>query len=240
MRLAVISDIHANKEALDEVIHSVEDRSVERLVCIGDLVNYGIDFSYCIDLVKERTDVCVMGNHDATVIGRHPLHEMNREARNSARWTMDRLTGEEKIFLESLGFVHTLNGMLFVHATPDAPERWSYITNWFDAESQFDNFDDRFCFVGHSHIPGIFDSKRSGNLYEEGVLSLKPGSRYIVNVGSVGQPRDRDPRACYVIVDEEDETVEFVRLDYDMEETSRKIASTGVSKFNALRILEGI
>ncbi|MEE9165859.1 MAG: metallophosphoesterase family protein [Candidatus Neomarinimicrobiota bacterium] len=240
MRLAVISDIHANKEALDEVMESIKHRSINSIFCLGDLVNYGTDFEYCIDFVENRAETCVMGNHDSTVIGRDPLWHMNREARRSARWTMARLTHEQRSYLESLPMDHSHNDILFTHGSPESPDRWHYITNWFDAARQFDNFQERICMVGHSHIPGIYNNREEGNFYSERIHSLDPESRYIVNVGSVGQPRDRDPRASYVVIDEGEGTVEFVRVEYDVEKASKKIASEGMSNFNARRILEGI
>lgn len=240
MRLAVISDIHANREALDAVMVSIEEKSPDRIICLGDLVNYGVDFEYCIDLVKKNADVCLMGNHDSTVINRDPLRWMNREAQRSAQWTMAGLSDDRRQYLESLPIRHSSGEIMFVHSTPGAPERWHYVTNWFDAATQFDNFQQRLCVVGHSHTPGVYSSKREGNLYREGILSAEPDSKYIVNVGSVGQPRDRNPRACYVVIDEEAETIEFVRISYDVETASEKIASTGVSAFNARRILAGI
>lgn len=240
MRLAVISDIHANREALDAVLNSVDNRSVDSILCLGDLVDYGVDFEYCIDAIRNRTDVCLLGNHDSTVIGRDPLTNINREARRSAQWTMGRMQKAQKSYLENLPMTYSLNDMFLVHSSPVHPQRWNYVTNWFDAAGQFDNFPERFCFVGHSHIPAVFDEKNRRNSYGEGVLSLNRDSRYIVNVGSVGQPRDGDPRACYMVVEDQTDSVEFVRVPYDTQKASRKIASTGVSLFHARRILLGI
>lgn len=240
MYLAVISDIHANREALDAVIDSIRKRSVDKIICLGDIVNYGIDFGYCIDVVRERSSVCLLGNHDSTVVGRDPLWSMNLEAQKSALWTMDHLSMDQRIYIENLDLTYSENNMLFVHGSPGVPDKWDYITNWFDAENQFDNFQENFCFVGHSHVPAIYDQQDRELFYNEDIISLSSDHKFIINVGSVGQPRDGDPRACYVIVDNKIGTIEFIRVIYDVEEASRKIASTGVSDFNAQRILVGI
>jgi len=240
MKLAVISDVHANREALDAVMDSIKERSVDRIICLGDLVNYGIDFEYCINTIRQETDVCLLGNHDSTVIGRDPLWIMNLEAQKSARWTEEHISEEYKVYLESLKLAHSEDNMLFVHGSPGDPERWGYIINWFDAENQFDNFHETFCYVGHSHVPVIFNHQERGNRYREGIHHLGSDGKFIINVGSVGQPRDGDPRACYVVFNEEMGTIEFIRVSYDVMRASKKIASSGVSDFNAQRILIGI
>ena len=240
MNLAIISDIHANREALDAVMDSIKKRSADRIICLGDIVNYGIDFDYCINVVKERVDGSLLGNHDSAIIGNDPLWNMNPEAQKSARWTMEQISEENKEFLSNLEIKHSENNMVFVHGTPGFPERWNYITSWFDAENQFDNFDERFCFIGHSHVPALYNQQEKGERYREGLHNLGPGNKFIINVGSVGQPRDKDPRACYVLLNEKMGTIEFVRVSYDVIKASQKIAAIGVSDFNAKRILVGI
>lgn len=238
--LAVISDIHANREALDSVIRSLEKRPVDRIICLGDIVNYGVDFNYCLERVKELAPVCIMGNHDATVVGRDPIWHMNPEAQKSARWTMDRLSAQQRDYLEGLPMTHSEGDMLFVHSAPGDPARWQYITNWFDAAVHFDNFSERICFVGHSHVPGVYPEKGGETRSREGEVVLEPKQRFIINVGSVGQPRDRDPRACYAVMDSEKDLLEIVRVDYDVQKASEKIAAAGVSSFHARRILVGV
>ena len=240
MSIAVISDIHANREALDAVMASIEKRSVDGIVCLGDIVNYGVDFDYCIETVERIAGRSILGNHDSVVIGKDPLWLMNQEARKSAQWTMERLTDEQRIYLGSLELMHKSDDVLFVHGTPGRPDQWDYVTNWFDAAGQFDNFEEHLCFVGHSHVPGIYGQQGERTLPSKGAVSVASEQKFVINVGSVGQPRDRDPRACYAIVDREDETVEIVRVPYDARETSKKILAAGVSQFNAQRILIGI
>jgi len=240
MILAVISDIHANREALDAVMDSIERRSVDKIICLGDIVNYGIDFDYCIDVVRKWTDVCLLGNHDSTVIGRDPLWNMNLEAQKSAQWTAEHISIEKKAYLGNLRLTHAENNGLFVHGSPGLPEQWDYIINWFDAESQFDNFQENLCFIGHSHAPAVYDQQERGLFYREGIFQLASDRKFIINVGSVGQPRDQDPRACYVLINVEMGTIEFVRINYDVMKASQKIASISVSDFNAQRILVGV
>ncbi|MFQ6616520.1 MAG: metallophosphoesterase family protein [Fidelibacterota bacterium] len=240
MNLAVISDIHANREALDSVLQSLEDRSIDRIICLGDIVNYGVDFDYCVEKVKEIAAVCVMGNHDSTVVQKDPLWHMNREAQKSALWTMERLSPDHRSYLERLPLTHSENDMLFVHSAPGAPGRWDYITNWFDAEVQFDNFSERLCFVGHSHIPGVYGQSEGRTRCREGMAGLDPELKFIINVGSVGQPRDQDPRASFAVVEAEANRVEIVRVTYDVQKASGKIAAAGVSSFHARRILVGV
>ena len=240
MRLAIISDIHANREALDTVLASIENQSVDKIICLGDLVDYGVEPSYCIEKVRDIANVILYGNHDEAAATEISLHWFNREARKSVLWTREKLSDEEKEYLKTLELSHIEDSCLFVHSTPDPQDDWYYITNWFDAAEQFDNFDQNVCFLGHSHVPGFFSLNSNQNEYREGKIPLQMNDKIIINVGSVGQPRDRDPRACYVIADHENSTVEFIRVPYDVEKTANKISSEGVSYFHARRILLGI
>jgi len=239
MRIAVISDIHANKEALDAVIESIEKHSINKMYCLGDLVGYGVEPKYCIDTVKEIFDVCLKGNHDHVASKGDGYSQFNSDAQVSAKWTSKNILKKHKMYLGNLELTSSLEKMFFVHSTPDKPEQWKYISNALQAGRQFPYFDGKICFVGHAHIPGLYTVDGYDRMYREGLIFLDKTKRYIVNVGSVGQPRDMDPRACYVIYDEDWGTIEFVRILYDVYRASKKIAEAGISEFNAKRILVG-
>ena len=244
MRLAVVSDIHANREALEAVLESISDAGFDKVVSLGDLVGYGVDFDYCIAAVSERADVSLMGNHDAAAAGTDSpagsMRQMNPHARKSAEWTIKNLSVEQKNYLSNLEMSHSEDGFLFVHSAHTTPGEWDYISDWTSAAVHLGSFAEHLCFVGHSHIPGIYFEDEGCRHTGEGEVKLPSEQRAIINVGSVGQPRDGDPRACHIILDTVKETVEFIRVSYDIQKAAEKISMAGISEFLARRLFLGI
>jgi len=232
LKIGLISDIHGNLEALTAAMQSLEKRRVERLYCLGDVVGYGANPSECLELVREKAEVLLLGNHDAAVAGIESLEHFNPYAREAALWTQRILSLEQRRFLAGLPYEEIRGEMHLVHSAPAHPQEWDYIFSALDAYCQFVSVKARDCFVGHSHVPGEYsEGSASGAKDRTG--------RRIINIGSVGQPRDGDPRLCFVIYDEASREVQFMREDYDIEEASRKILEAGLPSFLAQRLFAG-
>lgn len=240
MPLAIVSDIHGNLEALETVIADLERRRPEAVACLGDFVGYGASPNPCIERLRPRIEVAVMGNHDDAAIGRTALDGFNHEAARAARWTSEELTAAHHEYLGALPMDASWRGAHLVHASPSEPEAWHYVLSPAEADFEMQHFEGPICFIGHSHYPGsfVFDGHRS--LYtRQSRVTLDPGRRYLVNVGSVGQPRDGDPRAAYLLWDEEARTLEHIRLEYDVEAAAARIRAAGLPAFLAERLRWG-
>jgi predicted phosphodiesterase len=224
MRYAVFSDVHSNLEAFKVVIKDVEQKKIEDILFLGDIVGYGPDPNECLDILVERCKIHLAGNHDWGVLGLTDDTYFNEYARHAIEWTRGVLTGENRGILKSFPVKKEIidDDILIVHSTPKEPEEWHYLLTLWDAEINFQYFDNKFCFLGHSHQPFIIEKYPSGEIvtYKEAVR-IKKNVRYIINAGSVGQPRDGDPRACYTIID--DQKVEIVRIPYDIETVQKKM-----------------
>lgn len=240
MRYGIISDIHGNGEALEVAVHHLESAAVDQFVCVGDVVGYGADPNRCMDMVKELTDTIVAGNHDHAAIGLTDTGHFNQHAKASTVWTAQNLAAEHKKYIEVLPLTLRLEGALVVHATPYHPQQWYYLLTHFQFVAAFQHFTERVCFIGHSHQPVVFEKgvNFAGPLPGT-TFSLLDGSRYIINVGSVGQPRDRDPRLCCCIYDSGQKSVELIRLEYDVAKAQEKIRKAGLPEFLAQRLARG-
>jgi diadenosine tetraphosphatase ApaH/serine/threonine PP2A family protein phosphatase len=232
LKIGLISDIHGNLEALTAALRSLEKRRVDRLYCLGDVVGYGANPGECLELVREKAELQLMGNHDAAAAGIESLEKFNPYAREAAIWTQRILSGEQRQFLAGLPYEVIRGQMHLVHSAPAHPQGWDYIFSALDAYRQFGSAQAPDCFVGHSHLPGEY--------WEGAAVGRRENAeRRIINIGSVGQPRDRDSRLCFVIFDEESREVQFVREDYDVETASRKILEAGLPPFLAQRLFFG-
>ena len=242
MRTVVISDIHANLEALEAVVSVAARRQIDNWICLGDVVGYGADPGACIALTRSLTENTLLGNHDAAVAGLQDVAYFNSYARRAVDWTSSHIEGEERDFLAELPLVLELDDAFYVHAEPADPEDWGYVHSARDAAAAMRAVTARLCFVGHTHEPLLC---RAGDSRAEiidggsGAVSLEPNDRYLVNVGSVGQPRDGDPRSCFVIHDGENDTVEFIRTEYDIDSTAAKIVAAGLPIYLARRLESG-
>ncbi len=254
-KFAIISDIHANLEALEAVFQDIDHRGIKTVFCLGDVVGYGADPRECLDLVAERCEVCLCGNHDHAVF--YEPFNFNIGAERACYWTRQLFEDETSKpardsrwdFLGRLPVRYEYDGLLFVHGSPRKPVN-EYLfsedvyTNPQKILSNFERLEEgtRACFVGHTHVPGIFLDDPyfdpPDELTERDRYRLTDDEKAIVNVGSVGQPRDRDPRASYVVVD--DRTVEFVRVAYDADKAASKIFNNPeLDDFLGSRLLDG-
>ncbi len=240
MKYGIISDIHSNLEAFNTVIKFLNGK-VDTILHVGDIVGYGADPSSVIKLVREKNIEGVLGNHDSAVAGIHDAEDFNEYARRAVEWTKKQLKNDEIAFLRSLPYIIKKKNFLLVHSTPSEPERWRYLTFVKQAEEEFNHFNEQICFIGHSHQPVIIIKNPSGEIEVEfnNDITIEEDKRYIINVGSVGQPRDGDPRASVVIYDEEKKIVKFYRLEYDIETARDKIIDAGLPEFLGLRLMVG-
>ena len=232
MRIGIISDIHSNLEALETALEVLSARKVDELVCLGDIVGYGANPNECLAMVCQATRHVIIGNHDEAAASFSGMDDFNPTARRAAEWTRARLTEENKEIIRKLPFTIELGGALFVHASPNTPYQWSYIITLTDAVESFNHFSTPICFIGHSHVPGILSDAG----WEREVVREK---KFIVNVGSVGQPRDGDPRLSCGFFDTEEWKYENIRSAYDAEKASEKIIKAGLPGSLAGRILIG-
>jgi predicted phosphodiesterase len=237
---AVLSDVHSNLEALEAVLKDVGKRGIGEILFLGDAVGYGPDPDGCVSLLQEECGVLIAGNHDWGVCGLTEIDSFNENAKAAILWTRSVMRPENLATLGSLALRVDLRekDATLVHSTPWETERWHYLLYIGDAELNFRHFDGGVCFIGHSHSPVIIERDASGGVTSHRkAASLVRGSRFIINAGSVGQPRDGDPRACYALVD--DGRVEFVRVPYPLEITQEKMMRAGLPSFLIDRLAAG-
>ena len=242
MRILVISDVHANYEALEAVF--ADAGAVDETWCLGDVVGYGPDPNLCVELIRERPNLtCLLGNHDVALLGRMPMAAFNGEARRSLDFQSRVLTADNMDFLRTLPENTLERGdVTLVHGSPRDPT-WEYVLNTLAARLNFDYFETPFCFVGHAHLQCLFQLDEERNRVS--MEAPKPGEavkmtpRAIFNPGSVGQPRDRDPRSAYAIFDPEARTWEPRRVAYNIPAVQARIRELGMPEKHAVRIAEG-
>jgi diadenosine tetraphosphatase ApaH/serine/threonine PP2A family protein phosphatase len=242
MLRAVLSDIHGNLEALEAVLADVERSGAGEVLCLGDFVGYGASPNECLDRLRPLRTAAVVGNPDVAVCGRARLGDFTSHAAQAARWTGTVLTPQNQAYLESLPFEVRHAGALLVHASPADPRAWHYVLSVEEARVEFDSFAESLCLIGHSHYPGAFrlDGRRGEIVYSrEPEVLLEPGCRFLVNVPSVGQPRDGDPRAGYMLWDEAGGRVQQVRVDYDLTSARQRILDAGLPRFLGDRLQWG-
>ena len=243
MRYLVIADIHSNLEAFEAVLEDAQNHGgFGHTWCIGDVVGYGPDPEACIKLLRQLDPVCVCGNHDSAAVGKIDTGDFSSEAAKANRWTATRLSVEDRKFLSVLPDLLVEDGFTIVHGSPRQPA-WEYITHTITAEDNFRRFDTRFCIVGHTHVPYLFTNNGfevSGSVLRDGDMLVLGDMRLILNPGSVGQPRDRDPRASYVIFDDEEMVLHNYRVTYDVAVTQEKMEKAGLPDFLVSRIAWGI
>lgn len=240
MRCAVISDIHGNLEALQAVLKKIESLGVDKLVCLGDTVGYGANPNECAELVREKTHLALCGNHDHAAVGETSIEYFNSYARAAILWTMGVLKPDCREFLKGLPFTGAVDGAFLVHSTPSEPARWNYVFEVHEALDEFNAFRERVCFIGHSHFALFFVKEgQSCKVVLPRTFTLENDTRYLVNVGSVGQPRDGLPTACFATYDAPDGVVQFHRVEYDLSLTYQKIVKARLPRFLAERLLIG-
>ena len=242
MRYGIIADIHSNLESLESVLAALKDKGVDEYVCVGDIVGYGADPKDCLQIAREICKMTVAGNHDHGATGLLNLDYFNPEAKDAVLWTKEQLNEEELSYLKNLELAQKGDDFLIVHATPLSPGKWDYITSTFTARRNFKGFEEKICFVGHSHVPIVFsmDIERGRCNYAFATKTrIADGGRYIINVGSVGQPRDGNPLASFAVYDTDASEVEINRVEYDIETAQKKIIDAGLPQGLASRLSSG-
>jgi predicted phosphodiesterase len=243
MRYAFISDIHANLEALEAVFDDINSQAIDQIICLGDIVGYGANPNECADIVKKKCPTILLGNHDAAAVELLSTQHFNIHAKIAIEWTTQSLRKEVKETLMGLLLKSTVEQMTLVHATPYEPNMWYYITSLEEAAFNFQFFDTQICLVGHTHIPIIIVLDDQKELYVHQDTSIRlsetPGARLLINVGSVGQPRDRNPKSCYGIFDTD--TTEFIyrRVAYNIDKTQQKMKKIKMPDFLITRLEDG-
>ena len=240
MRIAIISDIHGNREALDTVLAKIDTLECEKIFCLGDVVGYGPDPGYCVDVVGERCEVILAGNHEYAVLGKINIDYFNPHARQATLWTRDHLGPKQVKAIAEYPLTHVWEKCTFVHGTLDSPDLFDYIQTSYDAHLSLERLETRVCFIGHSHVPVAFLQSEDAITYStDTVVDLSGVVKSIVNVGSVGQPRDGNPNASFATFDTEAESVELHRISYDLAATQEKIMEAGLPEFLAERLAVG-
>lgn len=240
MRIAILSDIHSNLEALRAAFDVIDGVKPDMTLCLGDIVGYGANPNECVDLVRRRADVVLLGNHDAAAVGTTPIDRFNAHAVRSVHWTREELTEENSEYILSLPLDSFGEGYCAVHASPCEPRDWLYIVDQESANEAFGCFKERVCFIGHTHVPALF---REGDVGREPIaekpVPLDRKQRYIANTGSVGQPRDRDLRFSFGVYDTKKMEFRIVRGEYDVNAAVEKIEKAGLPEMLAKRLLRG-
>jgi predicted phosphodiesterase len=241
MRILVISDIHANITAFQAVIQDAGQ--VDAIWCLGDVVGYGPDPNECVALLSSLPGLtCLVGNHDAAALGEIDLAAFNRDASLSSQWTQSTLTPENLAFLRGLPEKLVNQQVTLAHGSPRNPV-WEYLLDTITAASNFEFFNTPLCFVGHTHLPVAYIMDEKTHYVDWRLMRhLKPFTfegRTIINPGSVGQPRDRDPRAAYAIYYPEKNLWEPYRVEYDIPSVQQRILDAGLPQRHALRLADG-
>lgn len=239
MRYGLISDIHGNFEALSVVLAFLQDQKIDKLLCIGDVVGYGAEPSRCLGKILEADCDMVAGNHDFAAVGKISIDYFNIFAKESTLWTQRNLTEEDKKALMRQPLVREYEGFTLVHGSLYKPQAFDYVQTIIDAIYSFKELDRQILFIGHSHVPITFIEGDSISFSANETIEIKDGKRYIINVGSVGQPRDEDTRSSLAIYDTDARLVRICRVEYDIETAGRKIIEAGLPEINAERLKIG-
>jgi predicted phosphodiesterase len=244
LKIGIISDIHGNAEAFQAVLKKLED--VDQIVCLGDIVGYGADPVYCIEKIKELEIPSLKGNHEGAAIGELDLNDFNDVARQAIQWTKKQLRERDLTFLEGLKRKMNISeDVLGVHGSPRQP-LWEYILDKQTAEEIFLGFDFKIYFIGHSHIAGTFTFQRKNKVFHYvsatngAEITIQQDYSYIINCGSVGQPRDRNPQASFAIFNTESLIVHIIRVKYPIAKAQAKITRAHLPQFLAERLALGI
>lgn len=240
MRYGIFADVHSNLEAFTAVLNAFRSEGIERYLFAGDIVGYGADPIECIRLLRELNPVTVAGNHDWTVAGKLDKKIFTPSIQKVISWTQSVLSEDDKNFLKSLPFTNKIDNIGLVHGSLDRPEEFKYVFDLFEAETCLEESLDHICFIGHTHRPVIFYlNGLQANYLLENEIYVKDGTRYLVNVGSVGQPRDGNPYASYCVYDSYTRLLQMKRIPYDIHKAQEKILNAGLAHIFADRLPQG-
>jgi len=239
MRFAIFGDIHANLHALDAVLADAREQSCTHFVCMGDIVGYNAFPKECLDLIRKLECPVVKGNHDeqASMLG--DQDGFNPLAEEAMNWTREQISQEDKDWLRSLRLQRQVRDFTIVHATLDTPHKWGYVFNQLDAAASFSYQHTAVCFIGHTHSPKAYVRDGSVRTIPLDVLVLQKGKRYLINVGSVGQPRDGDWRSAYCVYDTANSELHLRRIEYDLPAAQNAVLEAGLPRKLAERLAVG-
>jgi diadenosine tetraphosphatase ApaH/serine/threonine PP2A family protein phosphatase len=245
MRIALMTDLHGNREALAACLDHAAQNGIDRYVFLGDYAGYGADPGWVIDTVMDhvaRGAIAILGNHDAAVLT--DTEDMNESAAAAIDWTRTQLDARQRAFLAELPLLIEEKDRLYVHGSAFEPDQWHYVTDLYAASKSLMATPAHATFCGHTHVPALFHMSMTGKFASfEPVarvdIPLTPQRRWLAVIGSVGQPRDRDPAACYAVLDDERYVLTYVRVPYDIESAARKIAAAGLPAVLGARLFEG-
>jgi diadenosine tetraphosphatase ApaH/serine/threonine PP2A family protein phosphatase len=239
VRYAILSDVHGNHDALVAVVSVIQAAGIEQVVCLGDVVGYGPQPAECLGLLADLRATIVAGNHDLAVCGKLDFSTFNQNARIATVWTREQLSVDAQQVLGELPLVREFDGFTAVHGSLHTPALFDYVQSSYDASLTMQEMRQPLCFIGHSHVPVTFHGRPHIRYSLEPRVDVDTSSRTIVNVGSVGQPRDNDPRSCCAIYDNVAQTVDIVRVPYDIDAVARRIDSAGLPRVLGERLKIG-
>ena len=238
---AVFSDMHSNLQAYEAFIEDCKKEKIDRYYCAGDIVGYGANPRECIELTKELSCSVVCGNHDWAAAGKMSCDYFNENAKEAVLWTQGAIDEVDKNYLSGLPFVYDKGDLTLVHGSLDSPEEFNYILDLRSATYNFQMQKTRLCFIGHSHVPVIFFKPKDSYVNYTAQLEVKiePDIFYLINVGSIGQPRGGDWRSCYCIYDDDKNSLRLKRIEYDVKAASKAIIDADLPPYLAHRLERG-
>ena len=242
MKYALFADIHSNLEALQAVREAFKKERVGEYICLGDIVGYAANPNECLKLTRELNPLTIIaGNHDWASVGKTGIDYFRSLAKEAILWTQKELTEENKNFLQNLPLTREFDDFSIVHGSLSAPQKWRYIFTLQDARRNFDKQNKKICCIAHSHRPFIISQNRKGKCEKvKGTkVTLKDNYRYLINVGSVGQPRDGNPNTCHCLYDTNKKEIEIKRIPYQIKKAQDKIIASGLPQELAQRLSIG-
>ena len=231
MRIALISDIHSNIHALEAVEKDIKEQQIDKIFCLGDILNFGAHPKEVLDWVKENCEIVLKGEHDILITEPGEVFISNPFAIQAADWTFDMISDEDFEYIKSLENFYEEPEFILTHDEPSIPGSYQFLTSLRDAKETFTCFDNQFCFYGHTHLQIIFvKDRKTGEVFadQSEKRQINENEQYLISIGSVGQPRDRDPRAGYTIVDFDKNILEMRRVAYDFEKAASDILNAGL------------
>ena len=242
MQYAILADIHSNLAAFQAVLCDIEDRGgFKQIWCLGDVVGYGPEPHDCLELLRGFDHICVAGNHDLAAAGKIDTMDFNRDAAMATDWTSAKLTDSDRLYLQTLPDMRIEDNFTLVHGSPRDP-LWEYLLSSIAAQSNMAFYTTTFCLAGHSHVPVIFeliDGVVKARTFIDNVPLFLGENKLIINPGSVGQPRDGDPRASYILYNTDTNMVCLHRVSYDVKITQRRMESEGLPEYLIVRLAYG-
>jgi len=241
LKYAIISDIHGNLAALEASLSFIDKEKCDHIICLGDIVGYGPYPNECIKLIRQSADVVLAGNHDHAAVDLLTTSYFNKYAKLAAQWTKNVITADNWRYIAGLPYEKVIHDSMYVHASPRNPEEWDYVLSVYDARENFSHFNERICFIGHSHVPVNYALQQNDqiNVLQEPKLKLVDSARYIVNIGSVGQPRDGNPHASFGIYLPDENLYELKRVSYNIQATQEAMRMNNLPHFLIERLAKG-